>query len=80
MLLSTFQAQTDIYEETLEKLASEFSIPFIQIYEPLCDSIGCSMISNQTILYRDNDHLNILWSMMIGKYLSGQLKEHLPLY
>jgi peptidoglycan/LPS O-acetylase OafA/YrhL len=70
---SQFQLQRDVYESTMRHLASEFDVRFITIHEPLCSSVDCSMVSGNTILYRDNNHLNIPGSILVGRYLVEQL-------
>ena len=75
MPIAKFQRQKDIYEPTLIELSSELGVPFITIYEPLCNDTRCNMILNETILYRDNNHLNIPGSILVGKFLSQKLNK-----
>ena len=72
---SNFKKQRNIYEPILKELSTRFEIPFLTIHEPLCNDIGCSMILDTTILYRNSDHLNIPGSILIGKFLSNKLAE-----
>ena len=67
--------QRDIYESTLIELSLEFNVPFITIYEPLCNDLRCNMILDETILFRDSNHLNIPGSILIGKFLSQKLNK-----
>ena len=73
--IQDFKIQKNKYESTIRDLSIEFDIPFISIYEPLCDSYRCNMIIDGTLLYRHNSHLNIPGSILIGKYLTQKIKE-----
>ncbi len=75
MTFSNFQKQTQIYELALRKLSSNFGIHFLSVHQPLCNKERCNMILNEKILYRDNHHLNIPGSILIGKMLSHQLRK-----
>ena len=70
-----FKLQKNKYEPTIRELSLEFDIPFISIYEPLCDSSRCNMIIDGTLLYRHNSHLNIPGSILIGRYLTQKIRE-----
>lgn len=72
---SQFASQLEVFEPTLADLASEYDVQFITIHEPLCSADYCSMIGDNEILYRDNNHLNIPGSRLIGRYLSTKLDE-----
>lgn len=73
--IQDFQLQKNKYEPTIRELSLEFDIPFISIYEPLCDSSRCNMIIDETLLYRHNSHLNIPGSILIGSYLTQKIRE-----
>lgn len=66
--------QANSYHDTLNELSSNFSIDYHPISEPLCTENQCSMFLGTNILYRDNDHLNITGSILIGKYLANFLR------
>ena len=68
-------SQRTVYASSLEKLSLYFSVPFIDVYAPLCSTDSCSMISENSILYRDKNHLNILGSRLVGKYLAHALPK-----
>ena len=80
MNFSNFQQQTQIYESALRKLSSSFGVHFLSVHQPLCNNERCHMILNKNILYRDNHHLNIPGSILIGKMLSNQLSHILSNY
>ena len=65
--------QKNSYSIILERLAANFNVPYIDLYAPLCFSDSCSMVSSDTILYRDNNHLNIPGSRLIGSHLARKL-------
>lgn len=69
-----FDKQKQLYETSLIYLANKNNVKYIPIHKPLCDFENCSMITIDTILYRDKNHLNILGSKLVGAYLAEQLK------
>ena len=74
MPIIDFDKQKQLYETSLIYLANNNNIEYIPIHQPLCDVDNCSMITMDTILYRDKNHLNILGSKLIGAYLAERLK------
>ena len=72
---SQFASQLEVFEPILTDLASEYDVQFISVHEPLCSADYCSMISDNELLYRDSNHLNIPGSKLIGRYLSTKLDE-----
>jgi len=74
MPIIDFDKQKQLYETSLIYLANNNNIEYIPIHQPLCDVDNCSMITMDTILYRDKNHLNILGSKLIGTYLAERLK------
>jgi peptidoglycan/LPS O-acetylase OafA/YrhL len=65
--------QKNVYSNTLGRLAANFNVPYIDLHAPLCSSDSCSMINGDSILYRDNNHLNILGSRLVGIHLAKNL-------
>ncbi len=76
MLKSVFDAQKIIYEESLTRLSNSENIKYFAIDAPLCSHSTCSMILEDTILYRDSGHLNIPGSILVGTYLTNLLTEY----
>ena len=74
--MRNFASQLDVFEPILTELAIEYNVPFISVHEPLCSSEYCSMISDKELLYRDNNHLNIPGSRLIGRHLSSKLDKY----
>ena len=74
MPILDFDKQKQLYEPSLIYLANKNNVKYIPIHKPLCDFEICSMITMDTILYRDKNHLNILGSKLVGAYLAEQLK------
>lgn len=65
--------QRQVYDPILNKLANEFNVKYITIDAPLCQQEKCLMTDGTSIFYRDDHHLNILGSKLIGKYLAEKL-------
>lgn len=55
----------------VKHLSNEQNIEFFEIYQALCNETDCGMIKGRRILYRDDNHLNILGSELVGGYLSN---------
>lgn len=73
MPMSEFNKQLSVYEPTLLRLSAKFNIPYISLHDPLCSGESCSMSSGDIVLYRDNNHLNIPGSILVGDYVSNLL-------
>ena len=67
--------QKHLYIDTLKKLGKALNVEVIDIYKPLCNDRGCSMFRKDYILYRDNNHLNIRGSQLVGEYIAEQLRK-----
>ena len=65
---SDFQAQRK-YLPLLKTIATDFNLELIDPSALFCNDQKCSMVKDQTILYRDNDHLNIPASLLVGEYI-----------
>ena len=75
MNLETFEDQKLVFESSLIDIAQAQDIRYFSLHGPLCQQGNCSMIDGDTILYRDNNHLNIPGSKLIGSYLSDLLQS-----
>ena len=70
-----FDGQRDNYEQTLIDLSYEYGVRYETIHEPLCDIDVCSMVRGDLMLYRDDNHLNIEGSKIVGRYLNQKLTD-----
>lgn len=66
--ISEFQSQRS-YFPVLQKLAFDFEAELLDPSLLFCGEEECSMVKDRTILYRDNDHLNIPASTIVGRFL-----------
>jgi peptidoglycan/LPS O-acetylase OafA/YrhL len=71
--LKDVERQQSIYDDILKRLGEEFGLTYLQIYKDLCADDVCSMSKGNMILYRDNNHLNIIGSKLVGKSLADRL-------
>jgi hypothetical protein len=67
------ERQRMIYDNVLARLAKEFRLNYVRIDETFCSDKICSMSQGDSILYRDNHHLNIIGSKTVGKFLATEL-------
>jgi hypothetical protein len=66
-------SQMKVYNESLFELSSKLEVSYLDISQPLCDFNKCWMVSNNSVLYRDGSHLNIIGSKMVGKFIVQKL-------
>jgi peptidoglycan/LPS O-acetylase OafA/YrhL len=71
--LEDVKRQRDIYDAVLARLAAEYALNYERIDQTLCSENGCSMAKDNSILYRDTNHLNIIGSKFVGKILAEKL-------
>jgi peptidoglycan/LPS O-acetylase OafA/YrhL len=69
MPISRANAQQEVYLNSLTSLAAEFHIQFINIYPLFCDTKYCSMLKDNQLLYRDDNHINRYASELVAQYL-----------
>ena len=55
----------------IKDLIKRQNIKYFEIDQPLCDVKKCGMIKDGQVLYRDNNHLNILGSKLVGGYVAS---------
>ena len=67
------ERQSSAYDGILKRLANEYGLTYISIDENFCVDNSCGMAKGDTILYRDNNHLNIIGSKLVGKSLAERL-------
>jgi hypothetical protein len=65
--------QSSKYEETLINLSLEFETQYLSLDPAFCSEVKCSISNNGSILYRDNNHLNIIGSRLVGNYVVDKL-------
>ena len=59
------------YLPLLQEITTHLGVELIDPSKLFCDDIKCRMIINHTIMFRDNDHLNIPGSKLVGKFISN---------
>jgi len=62
--------QKALYSGILQQIGRELEVRYVDLYEPLCNSLDCGMTKEGTVLYRDRNHLNIPGSQLVGTYLA----------
>jgi peptidoglycan/LPS O-acetylase OafA/YrhL len=69
-------AQKSIYDESLDRIAQRYDIPYVGGDSVFCDSKSCSMFDEDLkLLYIDNNHINPEGSMRVGRVLVEELKK-----
>lgn len=76
MSIKEAHTQRAIYHEALQKLEQDLGVPYIDLYPSLCTDDQCSMVQGDFVIYRDDDHVNIPGSRIVGKYIVEQLGEY----
>lgn len=65
--------QRSSYHSILQHLSAETHTSYIEVDQPLCSVSGCALINDKSVLYRDDNHLNIEGSRIVGSYLAQKL-------
>jgi peptidoglycan/LPS O-acetylase OafA/YrhL len=55
----------------IKDLTERQSIKYFEIDQPLCNEKKCEMIKDGQVLYRDDNHLNVLGSRLVGGYVAS---------
>ena len=63
-----------IYRELFIAIAEHPNVELVDVSEAICDVNTCSMLSEDGLLYRDNDHLNLIGSQLAGELLIQKSK------
>ncbi len=67
------ERQASVFQGALKRLADEYDVTYIDLFEVMCGPQRCSMIDNGRLLYRDRDHLSILGSQKAGSFIAEKL-------
>jgi len=74
--LSAYQMQRHQYLSELNQVLTRHTdVGWIDLAPLLCSQDTCSMARNGQLLYRDNNHLNILGSQYVGAQIVRQHPE-----
>jgi peptidoglycan/LPS O-acetylase OafA/YrhL len=65
-----YSLQKTNWGDKLIEIKNELKIEYIEIDKLFCSSLDCNMTQGNLILYRDNNHLNIYGSRIVGDYLA----------
>ena len=72
--LEKHEGDQSVYRELFVAIAQHPSVELVDVSEAICDQRTCSMLSEGRLLYRDNDHLNLIGSQLAGKLLVQKSK------
>jgi len=73
MSFSAAEKQESLFLPLIKALSNETKTKLIEIKDPLCSDIKCSMIIDKAIYYRDGNHLNILGSNLIAEFIAREI-------
>jgi peptidoglycan/LPS O-acetylase OafA/YrhL len=63
-----------IYRALFVAIAKHPNVELVDVSEAICNKNTCSMLSEGRLLYRDNDHLNLIGSQLAGEILIQKSK------
>lgn len=63
-----------IYRALFAAIAKRPNVKLVDVSEAICNENTCSMLSEGRLLYRDNDHLNLIGSELAGEILIQKSK------
>ena len=72
---SEYYDQRNIYHSSLIRLSQTYNIDYIEIDSIVCDVTRCSMVSGSNLLYRDNNHLNLMGTQLVGQYIADKIRN-----
>jgi peptidoglycan/LPS O-acetylase OafA/YrhL len=72
------KSQENVYHDSLMKVVENRpSVKLLPLAKYLCDEESCSMTKDNSVLYRDPNHLNIIGSTLVGRRL---VEDNLQLF
>jgi hypothetical protein len=63
-----------VYRELFAAIAEHPNVELVDVSEAICSQTTCSMLNEGRLLYRDNDHLNLIGSQLAGELLVQKSK------
>ena len=63
--------QLEIYQALKDRFHSKFTV--ISVSDLFCENLWCKTYMNATTLYRDNNHLNLQGSRLLGRKYAAEL-------
>ena len=72
MPIEQHQSAQEAYRAVFESIAKHPRVELIDVSDVVCDGLNCGMINGESLLYRDNDHLNLIGSDLAGVSLLGK--------
>lgn len=67
--------QKSAFHHALEKLANDYNVEYIDLFDAMCANGTCLMHDDGVSLYRDRDHLSIFGSKRAGSFLAKELER-----
>ena len=74
MTVEQHQQTQGAYRAVFESMAKHPRVELIDVSDVVCDGLNCGMINGDSLLYRDNDHLNLIGSGLAGVSLLSKSK------
>jgi len=73
---SDIEAYEALYSESLRQVVNAYpQVRLVPLRDLLCEGETCSMVKNGVLMYRDNNHLNILGSRYVGSWIAERYPE-----
>ena len=78
MARSEAASQEEVYREALMKVVKKRpAVKLLSVGKYVCNEKSCSMTKDDSVIYRDHNHLNIIGSTMVGRRL---VEDNLQLF
>jgi peptidoglycan/LPS O-acetylase OafA/YrhL len=76
-VISAYDAGLQVikYKSVLDTLAQKPGVYVLDPTSVICNELTCSMVSGNNLYYRDNNHLNILGSLIVGTKIRAELEN-----
>ena len=63
-----------LYVPAFRAAAMRWAVPVFDPWNLFCGELGCAMARGGTLLFRDNDHLNLPGSREVGRWLEREMR------
>ena len=70
------ESQEQLYKPIIERVISNYTdVSYLSLLNSLCDESFCYMANDESVLFRDPGHLNLIGSQEVGAYLALEVAE-----
>lgn len=73
-----FDKHVNVFHLIIKRAKDLFpEVVFVPLYDFICDDSTCSAIKSDLLLYRDDNHLSVDGSLLVGKYVGQYIESNI---